>query len=72
MISKLLLELDGIHKAFAGKPVLENVSLRLQQGEITTLIGPNGAGKSTLDKIILGLIQPDSGSRVASSTIRIG
>ena len=45
MISKLLLELDGIHKAFAGKPVLENVSLRLQQGEITTLIGPNGAGK---------------------------
>ena len=72
MISKLLLELDGIHKAFAGKPVLENVSLRLQQGEITTLIGPNGAGKSTLAKIILGLIQPDSGSRVASSTIRIG
>ena len=71
-MSKLLLKLESIHKAFAGKSVIEDVSLSLHQGEITTLIGPNGAGKSTLAKIILGLIKPDSGSRVASSAIRIG
>jgi len=55
-MSRLLLTLNGIHKSFAGSPVLEDVSLSLKQGEITTLIGPNGAGKSTLAKIILGLI----------------
>lgn len=71
-MSKLLLKLESINKNFAGRPVIENVSLSLQQGEITTLIGPNGAGKSTLAKIILGLIKPDSGSRVASPAVRIG
>ena len=71
-MSKLLLTLETIHKAFGGKPVIDNVSLSLHQGEITTLIGPNGAGKSTLAKIILGLIKPDSGLRKTNPDIRIG
>jgi len=71
-MSKLLLTLETIHKAFGGKPVIDNVSLSLHQGEITTLIGPNGAGKSTLAKIILGLIKPDSGLRKTNPNIRIG
>ena len=71
-MSKLLLKLETIHKAFGSKPVIDNVSLSLHQGEITTLIGPNGAGKSTLAKIILGLIKPDSGLRKTNPDIRIG
>ena len=71
-MSRLLLTLNGIHKSFAGNPVLEDVSLSLKQGEITTLIGPNGAGKSTLAKIILGLIKPDSGTRLPNAELNIG
>ena len=71
-MSRLLLTLNGIHKSFAGKPVIEDVSLSLKQGEITTLIGPNGAGKSTLAKIILGLIKPDSGTRLPNAELNIG
>jgi zinc transport system ATP-binding protein len=57
-----LITLNKVNKAFADRPVLQNISMQLMQGEITTLIGPNGAGKSTLVKLILGLISPDSGS----------
>ena len=53
-----LITLDRVNKAFADRPVLQNISLQLMQGEITTLIGPNGAGKSTLVRIILGLLNP--------------
>ena len=63
-MSRLLLTLNGIHKSFAGKPVIEDVSLSLKQGEITTLIGPNGAGKTTCFYMITGLISPDYGSVV--------
>jgi zinc transport system ATP-binding protein len=45
-----------------GSAILENVSFTLKKGEITTLIGPNGAGKSTLLKIILGILNPTSGT----------
>ena len=61
-MSRLLLTLNGIHKSFAGKPVIEDVSLSLKQGEITTLIGPNGAGKTTTFYMMVGLVKPDSGS----------
>ncbi|UWN50266.1 Zinc import ATP-binding protein ZnuC [Alcanivorax sp. ALC70] len=44
-----------------GQAVLENVSLTLAPGRITTLIGPNGAGKSTLARLVLGLARPDRG-----------
>ena len=64
LITSTLITLSGVNKAFQGQDVLQNISLELNQGEITTLIGPNGAGKSTLVRIVLGLIEPDSGSVV--------
>lgn len=67
-----LITLDRVNKAFADRPVLQNISLQLMQGEITTLIGPNGAGKSTLVRIILGLVEPDSGSVSPADRLKIG
>ena len=55
-------ELRGISKAFAGVSVLDDVSLRLNAGEVLGLVGDNGAGKSTLIKIITGVHQPDRGT----------
>jgi len=54
--------LQHIHKSFADKTVLEDVSLSVNAGEAIALIGENGAGKTTLLKTILGQLEPDSGS----------
>lgn len=48
-------------KAFHGKNVVEDVSLRVEGGEVYGLLGPNGAGKSTLLKMIAGMMHPTSG-----------
>lgn len=56
-----LLHLEGITKAFAGVPVLEDVGFDVTAGEVHALIGENGAGKSTLMKIATGALQPDRG-----------
>ena len=71
-MSKQLLNLTTVSKRFAQRLVLDNISMSITQGEITTVIGPNGAGKSTLLKIILGLIAPDRGTIERSSELRIG
>jgi len=71
-MTKLLVALDKVNKSFAGKLVLENVSIQLKQGEITTLIGPNGAGKSTLVRIVLGLLKPDSGAIKRTPDLKVG
>ncbi len=67
-----LLEVRGVSFSAGERPILRDVSLSLDAGEIVTLIGPNGAGKSTLVRIVLGLLRAEAGSvRLASGT-RIG
>ncbi|GAB4475755.1 MAG: ABC transporter ATP-binding protein [Anaerolineae bacterium] len=60
------LELQHVSKSFHtdGRTVqaVEDVSLRVMPGELATLIGPSGSGKSTLFNLIVGLIEPDSGT----------
>jgi lipopolysaccharide export system ATP-binding protein len=55
--------LEGLDllKSFKGRPVVDQVTVRLQQGEIVGLLGPNGAGKTTTFYLITGLIRPDAG-----------
>ncbi|MGL1932687.1 MAG: ATP-binding cassette domain-containing protein [Desulfotalea sp.] len=53
--------LKNISKSFSGKPVLQNLSMEIKQGQITTIIGKSGCGKSVLLKHIIGLMQADSG-----------
>lgn len=60
-MSTPLLEMRGIHKAFYGVKVLQDVPLSLNRGEVLALLGENGAGKSTLIKILNGDYQSDSG-----------
>ncbi|MGE0387638.1 MAG: metal ABC transporter ATP-binding protein [Gammaproteobacteria bacterium] len=55
-------QLDGVTFDYGGPPVLVDVTLEIRAGEFFGLIGPNGGGKSTLLKIILGLLEPSSGS----------
>lgn len=49
-----LVSLERLCVEFDDRRVLDNISMELEKGKITTLIGPNGAGKSTLVKVILG------------------
>jgi lipopolysaccharide export system ATP-binding protein len=50
-----------LSKSFKGRKVVEDVNLRIAQGEVVGLLGPNGAGKTTTFYIIVGLTTPESG-----------
>ena len=54
--------LEKVCKAYAGKAVLRDVSLTLEEGKPVCLMGPSGAGKTTLTRILLGLEKSDSGT----------
>jgi lipopolysaccharide export system ATP-binding protein len=55
------LESVEISKSYRGRRVVDDVSLRVERGEIVGLLGPNGAGKTTSFYMVVGLISPDSG-----------
>lgn len=57
-----MLELQNISKTYGSHTVLHPLSLCVTPGETLVLIGPSGCGKSTLLRIMIGLIEPDSGS----------
>jgi branched-chain amino acid transport system ATP-binding protein len=56
-----LLEVQALQAGYGNKTVLQDVSLRVDEGEVVALLGHNGAGKSTTLKAILGLLRARSG-----------
>ena len=56
-----LVRFDSVTKSFGGRPVLEGVSLRIEEGEKIGLIGRNGAGKTTIFRLVTGELEPDEG-----------
>ena len=59
-----MLELKNIRKSFDGKPVLNDISLEVQDGEIISILGPSGGGKTTLLNVIQGIIDIDGGKLI--------
>ena len=55
------LEVKYVSKSFGGKPVLKDVSMELNRGELVCLLGVSGGGKTTLFHVISGLLAPDRG-----------
>lgn len=62
MITDGEIRLRDVSVSYRGKTILSNVNLCFEHGKIVGLVGPSGCGKSTIMKLILGFIQPDSGS----------
>ena len=57
----LLLEAKDLRKTFGDRTVVKGVDLRIEEAEIVGLLGRNGAGKTTSFRMIMGMIEPDSG-----------
>ncbi|MEE1337918.1 MAG: ABC transporter ATP-binding protein [Muribaculaceae bacterium] len=57
-----MIEIKNINKNYGALRVLDNVSVRINDGEVVTVVGPSGAGKTTLLQIVGTLDAPDSGS----------
>ena len=62
MAEDLLLDAQGLMKAYYGRRVVNNVHINVRRGEVVGLLGPNGAGKTTSFYMITGLIKPDAGT----------
>jgi len=71
-LGDLVIEAEGISKAFGDKVLFENLSFRLPPGGIVGIIGPNGAGKTTLFRMLVGAEKPDSGTIRVGATVDIG
>ena len=55
------LSIEGLTKSYRGRPVIRDISLHIQSGEVVGLLGPNGAGKTTTFYCVVGLVQPEAG-----------
>jgi ABC transport system ATP-binding/permease protein len=72
MPPSVLLTTEALTKSFTSRPLFENLSFSLFEGDHVGLVGPNGSGKSTLLKILAGMEQPDSGTRAVRRNLRLG
>ena len=58
---KSIISLENVSLSFGKRKILDNISFKINHGEILGMLGPNGVGKSTIFNLITGLIKPDYG-----------
>ncbi|MBM4004000.1 MAG: energy-dependent translational throttle protein EttA [Planctomycetes bacterium] len=71
-LGELVIDADGISKAYGDRLLFENLSFRLPAGGIVGVIGPNGAGKTTLFRMFVGEERPDDGQLRLGETVELG
>ncbi len=70
-LGNVVVQADGLQKAFGDKLLFEDLTFDLPRGGIVGVIGPNGAGKTTLFKMIAGREQPDAGTLRVGETVQL-
>ncbi len=68
----MVVEVEGLSKAFGDRLLIDNLSFKLPPGGIVGVIGPNGAGKTTLFKMITGAEKPDAGAIRLGDSVKLG
>ncbi len=71
-LGDVVIEANGISKAFGDNVLYEKVNFNLPKGGIVGVVGPNGAGKTTMFKMIIGKEKPDAGSIKIGETVKLG
>jgi ATP-binding cassette ChvD family protein len=71
-LGDMVIEAEGLTKAYGDKLLYEDLSFRLPPGGIVGIIGPNGAGKTTLFRLLNGQEEPDAGTLKIGDTVDIG
>jgi sulfate-transporting ATPase len=70
-LGKLVIEAEGVSKAYGDRLLIDRMSFTLPPGGIVGVIGPNGAGKTTLFRMITGQEKPDSGTIRIADTVKL-
>ncbi len=70
-LGDVVIDADGVSKAFGERLLVEEMSFQLPPGGIVGIVGPNGAGKTTLFKMITGKEKPDSGAFNIGETVQL-
>ncbi len=68
----MVVEVEGLSKAFGDTLLIDDLSFKLPPGGIVGVIGPNGAGKTTLFKMITGQEKPDGGAIKLGDSVKLG
>ena len=69
--AKLVAEAKSATKSFGSRPIVSDLSLRVQRGDRLAIVGPNGAGKTTLLNLLTGALKPESGSIRLGTNIKL-
>ena len=71
-LGNVVINADGLTKAFGDKLLFENLTFSIPPGAVVGIVGPNGAGKTTLFRMITGSETPDGGDIEVGSTVKLG
>jgi ABC transport system ATP-binding/permease protein len=68
---KLVIEAEHLSKSYGGRPIVNDFSTRVQRGDRIGIVGPNGSGKTTLISMLIGALEPDSGTLKLGANLEI-